>query len=260
MKVKVIQTENYSKSFIVLREEGELYHFINEEGDLAQNKRDKLSIDSEVMVEAEEVYRVLGHHDYTFGQLEYLLKYLSLLEKEKIEKFFHLSLVPHNKSNICYEDLENHAKVLIYYSHFFHDIQKCEIEVYEHHLNFLKEGKKEIVLFVMEEFGTFYLNGSSFLNYLHKCTAKRKNGKKYWTINIDYEELVRCRGEYTFHDYSDTPSFLKKSTERDLEKHLHDNVVDINTIRDIQNMFKKIKDRKSGFRVVREGKKKEREA
>lgn len=272
MKVKIIHTDNFRNTYIVLREEGDLFHYFDREGNLVQAKKNKMSLDKEFWMDWEEVYRIKdeNHVNLTNEQLQAMLKIQCQNEKEEVEKMLHLNLLPYNRSHICFEDEKNDFHGLFYYGQFDKEKHSCQLEIYDHHLEFLQRAQYKFLVFSVEEFGSFYLNGDAFIQYLEKMPSRKSKNQKYWIINIDYDQLIRVKGHPTFHEYSNDISYLNKIFRsngqingrkiwsklpiRDghqLNLSSTPQLVDINGVREAQRLFKELKTKRSGFRIVR---------
>ena len=251
MDIKIVYAYNYSRIYVLSHEDEDLYYLINKDGTIEQVKKLKFPLDKIVEIPSEEIYSRLPEDEISHKQLDAILKLRTESQKEKIEKILSIKLEQHHHSNICFNDLDDNMRLAFYYSLYDKKTQTCEIEIFDYHLNFLEKSDKQIVVFVLEEFGTFYVNGKALNYYLKKYPSQKKKGKHFWSIHIDYETLIRVKEGGPFEYYSNDINYIKNFEE--LAPDL-DNVVNLEKIRYAQKMFKEIRNKKSDYHVVEEKK------
>lgn len=242
MNVKIISTNNFNTTYVVLNEKDDLYELLDESGSFLQLKKNKIEIDGINEVSAVQAYQMIDNPDI----LENILKARCQNELKSIEGTLNVKLSSLENSKVSFHDNSNNTYATILYSNFCPKKEHCEIDIWDYQLNSQKDGMRELVVLVLEEFGTFYLDGQHLRSYLSSHRPSTKKGKKYWTLKVNYDDLIHIPGAPAFNHYSNDISYIKNFT---FGRTGYDNVTSLDAIRTVQNLQNDLKTKRNGFRV-----------
>lgn len=235
--VKVISTNNFRDKFIITSEDEKNYYCLNSNGEYVNLSKTKIEVDSLQKFRPEEFYR----YEDCSKLKNLVLKLRSDDIRENLNEL--LSLDPLPLSNNSFLDEKENTSVQFFYGTFNLSDESCSIQLPRNKINQGETQLREVVVLVLEEFGNLYLDGQKLREYLLDIRPESKKGKYFWTLNIDYNNLIGVKGQKSFQYYSDEMIYTKNFTNQEQ----NNNVVDFGVIRKVHELQRDLTRRSIGY-------------
>lgn len=241
-QIKVLSAANFNKHYLLLDDSNGTLSLIDEKGDFCQFNKIKFEIDS--------IQEIPANHLYQFEEFSHLktsaLKWRGQEEKEKLEDFLKLKLIPHHEKQDCFIDNEKGTHVSFYFAQYNPQDELCRMTFNEQNFKSGENHLREVVVLIMEEFGVLYLDGLKLKDYFQKLPSKKKRkGKKAWDFHVGYKSLLGVPGQKAFSYYSDDLNFIRNFTFDDQKN----NIIDLSVIRRVSDIQSNLTRREMGITV-----------
>lgn len=236
--IKVLSTNNFQNQFIVTNEDAGSFSCIDKHGDYHQIQKGKDEIDSVKEYREDEFYL----YEKCSKLKSVVLRQRTEAVRNDLAKYLHLNLAPGSQNQTFLDESKN---TTIQFHYALYDVanEVCEIDIYESQLKFGQDQLREIVVLVLEEFGTFYLDGQKLRDYFSGIKPQKKKGKNYWTLVVDYNNLIGVKGYKGFQYYSEDMNYTQNFTN----KEQNNNIVDFGVIKKVHDLQRDLSRRSKGF-------------
>ncbi len=236
--IKVLTTNNFKDQYIVTGEDGKSFTCLDRNGDYHQLQKGKCEVDTLKEYREDEFYLY-----ETCPKLKSVVLRKRLEEERReLAKFLGLDLRPTNQHQ-TFNDDSKETSLQFHFALFNAKNECCEIDIYESQLKAGENQLREVVVLVLEEFGTFYLDGMKLREYLKTIKPQNKKGKSFWTLTIDYNNLLGVKGHKGFQFYSQDIGFTRNFTNKEYSN----NVVDFGVIQKVHDLQRDLTRRSKGF-------------
>ena len=241
--VKLLNCNNFQTQYLVTEDNGDYYSLLSEEGEFVQIKKAKLEVDS--------VEEVLGIQFYELSNTpafkSAVLKHRIENTKGDLEKCLKTKFTSLNMAKHSYLGENDENMIQFFYSSYDSKTESCTIDIFENQIKNGEDHLREVFVLVLEEFGNLYLDGQRLRDYLGEIKPQKKNGKKFWSLEINYHDLIGVKGHSPFQFYSDDMNYVLNFTNKTFEN----NVVDFNVIRNVYGLERDLTRRGKGFTLKR---------
>ncbi len=228
MFIKILACENFKKKYVVVGEDHGSFSVIDGEGNFEQFNRTKLEVDSLNEFSVDDFYL----HENCPKIKNAVLKHRVNIEKSNIEDFLGLDFKPVGNQGTSFLSTTKDTSLHFYYAQYNAASESCSVKISQSELSTLSDGLREVVVLVLEEFGNLYLDGQKMREYLSTIKPENKKGRKFWTLNINYQELISVSGHPNFQFYSDNIQYVQNFSQAEFTN----NIVDLDVIRQIRNI------------------------
>ncbi len=253
IKILVDHQHQPHKYFIVYAEDGYSYYYFHLDGQEQVIQKDQVPVDcKEMIVGAEDIHRLFEH------QASDLLwrKLLSLRRTWELEKWSNLI-----GESLQYDPEEKNEWFTPKKDWYFFCIkgfyqpliQGVEFSFNSHLLSKISYSKKNVIIFLLEEFGTLYTDGTLFKNEVMRHTkSEHFYEQKDWTVRVDYENYFKLKnlGHYPYLTFQGEEiiqgKFQQKIKSADYQPV---SFVDLSLRREMKLLFESIKKKKRSLPI-----------